>query len=319
MRKLAMLPVVLICLCISSCIHKELCFDQTNVIYVDVQFDWRHHPEAAPASMNTFLFPIDGSSNPIRHAYVGRDGGRIRVGAKDYMALGFNCDNEDWAIFTGMGDIETFEVQTFDVTRLRATGLDVASMPRARGTVDERVAQTPGMLWNDRLNDINFSNVTTDTTIVFTPREAVSHYTVTVTDVENIKYIQGVQIDATLSGLAEGFYHGSHTPTSNPVTMPFILSVDRERENTLFSGEFLTFGACPESQPKNFISIYLVYSDGAASHFVYDVTDQVRNAPDPSHVDIVVSGLVITKPIVNGGGMHPNVNEWEDVDVHIKM
>lgn len=191
-------------------------------------------------------------------------------------------------------------------------------MPRVRGTADERVVQTPGMLYNDRLNDINFSNVSSDTTIVFTPREAVCHYTVTITDVENMKYINGVQIDATLSGLAEGFYHGSHSPTSNPATMPFILSVDKQRENTLYS-EFLTFGACPESKPDNYVSLYLVYGDGEATHFVYDVTDQVRNAPDPSHVDIVIKGLVIPKPIVNGGGMHPSVNEWQDVDIPIKM
>lgn len=49
------------------------------------------------------------------------------------------------------------------------------------------------------------------------------------------------------------------------------------------------------------------------------MTDQIHNAPDPRNVHIVLDGLPLPKPIVNGGGFKPTVKEWQTVDVDIKM
>ena len=40
---------------------------------------------------------------------------------------------------------------------------------------------------------------------------------------------------------------------------------------------------------------------------------------DGRHVHIVVDGFKLPKPITNGGGLQPNVDEWESVDVDIEM
>lgn len=51
----------------------------------------------------------------------------------------------------------------------------------------------------------------------------------------------------------------------------------------------------------------------------YDVTDQIHSAPDQRNVHIVLDGLPLPKPIVNGGGFQPSVDEWQSVDVDIEM
>ena len=46
----------------TSCEHKELCLDHAHAVEVEVVFDWRNAPNAAPASMSLYLFPGDGEA-----------------------------------------------------------------------------------------------------------------------------------------------------------------------------------------------------------------------------------------------------------------
>ena len=65
--------------------------------------------------------------------------------------------------------------------------------------------------------------------------------------------------------------------------------------------------------------MYAVLADDSKWYYTYDVTDQIHNAPDPRNVHIVLDGLPLPKPIVNGGGFKPTVKEWQTVDVDIQM
>ena len=47
--------------------------------------------------------------------------------------------------------------------------------------------------------------------------------------------------------------------------------------------------------------------------------NQIHSAPDQRNVHIVLDGLPLPKPIVNGGGFQPSVDEWQSVDVDIEM
>ena len=78
----------------TSCEHKNLCYDHAHTGIVNVVFDWRNAPNAAPKSMSCYLFPTDGGE-VLRYEFTDRNGGAIRVPAGRYDALCLNSDTEN--------------------------------------------------------------------------------------------------------------------------------------------------------------------------------------------------------------------------------
>lgn len=157
-------------------------------------------------------------------------------------------------------------------------------------------------------------------TITLYPEELVCHYTVDVYDVENISGIAASSVDATLSGMAEGYGLGARCATDAKVTMPFVLSTDRTADR--LHGEFLTFGECTHTTARHIMTVYMVLADGSRWYHTYDVTDQVQNAPDPRHVHIEVRGLPLPEPPTpktGGTEMSANVNDWQVININLKM
>lgn len=54
---------MLLLFAMTSCEHKDLCFDHAHTVDVKVVFDWRNAPGASPASMAVYLYPIRVSSS----------------------------------------------------------------------------------------------------------------------------------------------------------------------------------------------------------------------------------------------------------------
>lgn len=297
----------------AGCHHKDLePFEPTGDL--EVVFDWRNAPDATPASMAFTMYP-ETSAEPVAYMFENRTGGSIRAAAGNYRALCLNSDITDWARLCNREAIETFEIQTPDAEELTAQSLESRSLPRARGTENERIASTPGMLWGSVSDEITVHPLDGRQVITMYPEERVCHYTVDVIDVENAESVRGASLDATLSGMAEGYLHGLGKATDTAVTMSFTLTL--ADNDTDLHGEFLTFGECPTTVADHIISIYAVLSDGSKTHFTADVTTQVSQAPDPTHVHIIVRGLKLPK--IKQGGFHPNVKDWEHVEINLKM
>ncbi len=264
------------------------------------------------------LLMYDSNNNtPLRYIFSNRDGGPISLPYGTYCGLAMNCDNTDWAMTRSTDNIDSFEVYTPDADELSAYGLTARSVPRAEGAEEERIATTPGMLWTDREDNITLPVTTKRRTITLYPCEAICHYTVEILDVENLKYLHGTEIDGTISGMAEGFFDGKELATDNKVTMPFVLNMNAD-ENRL-QASFLTFGECPHVKATHTLSVYLILTDGSKWHYTFDVTDQVTDAPDPTHVNIVVKGLTLPHPIASSGGFIPDVNDWQSEHIDLKM
>lgn len=179
---------------ISSCDHKEFCYDHVHTVNIRVRFDWQNAPDANPKSMTTWFYPVDAPNSPLRMDFPGRDGGNARLEFGRYEAIALNAD-EDWIKIHNHTDIETFEVRTNDVQSLALLGFDVRSIPRAPMSEDERMAITPGMLWSNRQSGLAFVRDLENQEMVFYPEEAICHYTVKFIDVENFKYLRGVRLD----------------------------------------------------------------------------------------------------------------------------
>lgn len=315
MKKLAIRMTLPLLTFLGACEHKDLCFDHYHVGELNVVFDWRNAPDANPASMITIFY---GNEQPglLRYLFEGKDGGKISLPVDTYAALALNADDNEWVKLRNIETIDNYETYTVDAENTQAYGLLTRALPRAAGTEQERMAQTPGMLWTNRLDNIVHTGEGVET-ITFYPEEAVCHYTVDIYDITNLEHVDRAELDGTISGMAEGFNHGAKCPTDNHVTMPFTLTADIKAQT--MHAEFLTFGECPHSPAQHILTLYMYLSDGSKWYYNFDVTDQVHNAPDPRHVHITLRGLSLPHPITAEGGFKPNVNDWQTEDIDLQM
>ncbi len=304
---------------LSSCRHKDLYMDDDFSSQLQVVFDWRDAPQANPQSMALYLYESDGTA-PLRYIFSNKTGGMIKAPFGTRHAICLNADNTDWAYMRDKDNMHSMSVATGDAESLEGQRINTRSLPQARAAADERVALTPGMLWSNTLHDINIAPHEGVQTITLYPHEAVCHYTVDIYDVENLQGVESATIDGTLSGMAEAYAAEADAGSDTPVTMTFVLHTGTE-QNSLHS-EFLTFGECGSTEAPHYLTVYMVLSDGSRWWKSFDVTTQVSDAPDPKHVHIVLRGLPLPRPPQPGGGgssLKPSVDEWQEVDVDLKM
>ena len=308
---------LLVMILFSSCRHKDLYMEESITTGLVVVFDWKYAPEADPSSMALYLYERDGH-NPMRFIFNNRDGGPIKAPFGTRHALYMNADNTDWVHLRGNESVESMELYTSDAEALEGQGISTESIPRARETESERLAQTPKMLWGSRTNNISIVPHEGTDTITLYPQEVVCHYIVDIYDVENIEGVRSATVDATLSGMAEAYSLGQQSSTDVPVTMTFSLTANPEEAN--LHSEFLTFGECSVTSQKHMLTVYMIMSDGSKWWQSFDVTDQVTTAPDPTHVHIIIHGLPLPEPPSQGGtDLITDVNEWQPIYVDIKM
>ena len=304
---------------LQSCHHKDLYYPEpqlTSRLYV--RFEWSKAPQADPESMGAYLFEENGG-NPLRFIFDNKDGGEIKAPCGKRHILFLNADNTSWIRMRKTDRLEEMELLTLDAPDLSAQSLNSTAVPRADdASAGERFASTPLMLWGGRSDNYMISpHVGTDT-ITLSPEELVCHYMVDIYDVENVRGLTYTSIDATLSGMAEGYSLGGSAATDTPVTMPFILSVNKDSAS--MHSEFLTFGECTNTTAPHNLTVYMLLNDGSRWWHTFDVTSQVTEAPDPRNVHIVLRGLPLPEaPSVPSSSLIPNVNEWQSVNVTLPM
>ncbi|MDE7345223.1 MAG: DUF5119 domain-containing protein [Muribaculaceae bacterium] len=301
----------------TSCHHKDVYMEEEMTSQLQVVFDWSEAPEADPESMALYMYEDDGH-NPMRYIFSNKTGGLIKAPFGTRHTICLNADNTDWACMRNHENIETLEIYTQDAGEIGSRADNGSTVPRPEGTENERIAATPGMLWGSRSNDIRIVPHDGMQTITMYPHEAVCHYIVDVYDVKNLEEVESSAVDATLSGMAEGYSHGQQSATDNTVSMKFDLKGNAAEEN--LHGEFLTFGECPTTVAKHYLTLYMVLTDGSKWYHSFDVTDQVTKAPDPTHVHIIVRDLELPEPPKNGSSeLKTDVNEWQAVNIGLKM
>lgn len=292
----------------------ELCYSHPHTGVLRVVFDWRHAPEASPQSMSLYLFPAEGGE-PLRYEFTDITGGEITVPEGCYDAACINSDTE-LVLYRNTGARETFECYTRTTGLLenyRSYGVRPESVPRAAGTDTERVSLSPDMLWGDHLEDIGVAKNSSQTVTLY-PDEQVSTYTVTIRNAENLRY--AAALGGSLSSLAGGVIPALGAVGDERVTVPF--DAVKSQDKTTLHARFLTFGHGDDTGCPHTLSIYAILTDKAKWCYTYDVTAQVHDAPDRRHVDIVLDGLPLPKPLQEGSFV-PDIDEWQTVKIDITL
>lgn len=162
----------------------------------------------------------------------------------------------------------------------------------------------------------------TGTQSVFSPdfiltalqRPLTAHYTFRIEDIENLSGVSSMS--AALGGMAGSLTLSSGEKGSYPSTLSLKAA---SLSPTVVGGDFYTFGIPPTPDVANILSLFVVIKDGRRFCYEFDVTDQVRTAPDPMEVLLTVRGLTIEKPDTgDGAGFDVSVDGWQTVTVNIR-
>ena len=296
---------------LTSCNHKEFCYDHPHGVTLRVVYDWSEAPDANPAGMCVFFYNIDVEMAPKRFDFNNIEGGEIELTPGRYRVMTYNNDTEA-SLFASISDFDIHYVYTREGNILEPIyGNTMPLPPRSDGTEDERVVITPDMIWGCTEIEVTVTGVT-DQVITLYPHDMLCHYSYEVRNVKNLKHVS--QMSGAISGMAPAMYIAGETLHTEPVTLPFGAASDGA---STIRGEFLTFGHHEEVDKPHRMSFYMVMDDGSKFSFTsasnLDVTDQVHSAPDRRRVHIIIDGLELPTPIENGSGFKPEVDNWQDV------
>ena len=318
MRKI--LNMILAIFLLYSCEHKDLCYDHSHVMEVNVIFDWSKISGASPKSMSIYLFPTNGKET-VRYEFPRHSGGKIRVTPGSYKAICLNSDTESVRV-SESGNYENFNIYTKDteiLSSLSGVGVRSQGAPRADGTEWERVALSTDPIWTSCLSELVLDSP--NDVIEMQMEKDFTTFDITVRNVKHINYVYAVS--ASITSLSEAYYPGIKKLSENNITVPF--GMRTSIDENIFYGQFISFGHCPAgsgSVRHHYMTIYVIMQDGSKNYYTYDVTEQIHSAADPNNIIIDLDGLDLPEPDLGGGGgggFKPDVNDWNDIDIDINM
>ncbi len=310
---IALLALLILTSGLSSCVHKDLCFHHPHETKIRVVFDWRDAPEADPAGMCIWFYPVEGGS-PVRMNFKGRDGGEVTLTAGEYRILSYNNDTEA-VLFANTDNMDKHSVFTREGDVLEpayGNGYHSSKVPKPLDAADERVVITPDMLWGCTAADISVTD--SDQMITLYPHELLCSYTYEVRNVKHLKHL--TRICGSLSGMSGLMTLADEQLGKECVTLPFSGNSDGVSKIT---GQFYTFGHHEENTKAHRMVFYVWMDDGkkyvygSEAEEKFNVTDQIHGAQDKRRVHIVIDGLDLPKPIENGEGYSPSVDAWGEV------
>ena len=323
LHKTSALALGMLFLLAEGCTHKDLNENAHTTIAdnVEVIFDWSRTPTKEAKTMVLYLYSDDHGM--MDYSFNNPDGGIIRTYAGPHTAVCHSNDDPYGHHLRNSHSHDEIEIFTDDSGVLLGQGISTRGIPRAKGTEDEPLRNTPSMIYGVQNRDVYLKVSALPQKLRLYPEELICRYSVEFVDVENLKSAD-LRIDATISSLAGGYYPGKMTQTSEAVSHTFTLSADLER-NTL-SSEFLTFGTPEGEERPHKICLYIALKDKTGGFYTFDVTDQVNKAPDPRNVSVKVYGLKLPEipdappaPPQGEGGISIDIDSWDTYHYDLKV
>jgi len=264
---------------------------------VEIVNDWSAAPGASPAGM-AFVFFKAGERVPWRFDFPGIRAGEVKLPAGSYGFLSYNDDTD--SVF--------FDESTFDAY---AAFTRADSLPPPFVS-DEPVVESPDMLWGCSISRVEVAE-SGKNVVVAPQRPVTATYDWTIAGVENLGGVRAMS--AALSGMSGSYVFSGRDSVRYPVTQTFkAVSVDK----AAVGGRFYSFGIPDRPAFPNILRLFVRLADGRRFEYRFDVTDQVRGAPDPMMVSLLVSGLRIEpSDTVAEGGFDVAVDGWKTVVVNI--
>lgn len=324
-----LLSLLLLPVMISSCIYDDLpvCDEIMQLTIVNT---WENAPQAAPEGMAYLFFP-NGSIEPWRFDFPGRDAGTVNLPEGIYRFVMFNDDTAAIKFrVDDNGELEAYCREGNILEGLKG-GIGKEHVDYSR----EKVEICPDMMWSEGYPYVNlaYDKVTYDIPTSHAqnrriidydkvmrtyPARIIARYTYEIVDVANTGGIR--RMCAAMSGLASSITLNDGNRSPHAVTLPFAAS--KQGDNAI-TGKFLTFGLPAPHNPTaspNILYLFIWLTDGKRVEYQFDVTGQVTSAPNPLEVHIKLSGLnlpeVDDEPVP--GIFDPTVDGWEKIVINFE-
>ena len=287
---------------LNGCKNKHICPEcEVNKVLM-IEFDWKD-VDQIPEGMRVLFYNDKGD---LAYSFnVSSAGERIWVKSGVYTVFCHNNDTE-YVNWRGQSHENTLEAYT-------RNGTIEEDHTRATSSEDEQIVVQPDFLCGDvRRNvliPIHFEGVRV---ILLTPQDLLDHYTYEISNIVNLKAV--TKIRCTLTGISGTLFPCKPENQLTPTTIPFMGNVSVDNKG-MVEGEMQNFGYIKNSDVKNYLTTYL-WRPGGNVKATYDVTDQLRNAPDPRNVNIVIhTTITIPDEIGNDDeGLDPTVEDWIDIE-----
>lgn len=300
------LPLVIM----GACHHKSLC-DGNETARIRVQFEWDLAPDADPKSMGVYFFPEDGGE-PFFFQFTGREGGYIEIPPGNYSIITVNTEEERNFIANSISQ-DKFRIHTQPSLQLGPLNRNEIIPIDGLGDPNKmKFSAAPDYAWGAYVANENLEGCVdclSDRVIILHPQPLVRDYDVLIKNVENLKYCKGISF--SISNMTDSLRMNPPAPMTTDVSVPFYGFVDKKGKT--LSGKTTVWGPSAKAD-KHILVLYVELLDGRVIPFPFDVTEQVRKAPDPFHVHIIIDHTLfkIPKPITNGNGFDVDVDDWSD-------
>lgn len=284
--------------------------------------DWRYAPDANPEGMAYMFFSTNGTDY-WRYDLPGRTGAELPLPQGTYSALTFNDDLSRTYLSEPEVGYGAMKVWT------PAAALQYISDPDSAAILDgQRVVASPEQIWSQAIPAMSLTPVqvtwtpydapavtSSELLMTFYPRPIIPTYTCEITDITNLSGVRAMS--GALSGLAADLRLCDLERSSEAVAMPVTM---RRASETSARGSTLTFGlpVTDEAIPCH-LWFYVWLTDGTRLRYMFDVSDQVREAPDPMNVYIKVGGIDLPESHPGEqGAFDVSVDGWIETIINIR-
>lgn len=322
----------LLCLTLSSCFRRPLHELDTSV-YVDINIETdivNYEVKQLPSLMRVIFYNHDNGSM-VSQNFVGPEGGLVNVlPGRTYDVVCYNFDTEvtfvenenkfssSYATTNLIPEIYRKKLHTRATTRpasLQKQDAD-AEKTDTKGPVEE-FAFDPDHLFVGRAFDVYVPARAYDQEPIVIGLEAetvVESWIVELDHINGSQYIGAVS--CVMTGLASGNFIGPNARDEKERSVYF--ESGNISEEGVLKARFNTFGMHPDKAGRQVVSFVFTDTAGKAYILNKDVSDQFID--NPKQYIRIVTEFEIPKPEpTTGGGITPDVDEWEDIVTDIEI
>lgn len=296
---------------ISGCRHKDIIEDigQGGLPLINIEYDWAASELFRPDGVANLFYSTHPSSQSYWRSDFRPSGGTMRLPADQYNVVVFNNDTEN-IVFT---DIDNFDKFTLSTHEIDTSGIPDDQLPFP----PQKLYQQPDGMWATMRKGIVIDNNQESRNIILAPRRITRDYHVEITGIKHLE--SALRYYAAISDLAPEYKMASLTQIGKASTIGnFMQPVD----NSSISTTITNFGVNKDSQHQH-LAVYMWLADGARKVYLYDITEQIKEAPDSMNLVIRVKGpsLPEISPGEGGssgdGGLDVGVDNWDFIDIEL--
>lgn len=333
--------LILICLFLTACEHKELCLDHsshTNRIeylfslsydieweynvenYIDWKQNWNNNigldyddiRPSEPEGVRLHIFNQDYKTEKVYN--LNPNESTVHFSDEGHYALLMHNNDTEYIVYQGMESYSTAYATTRGINRASYKGNSL--LTRADGE-EEVTVNPPDVLYGAYIDSIYVEKSTRADTISF------KLYPLTYTYLIQYKIEQGREFIALARGALAGMAHGVNLSNGRTSTKDVTVMFDAKVKDYGVKALVQSFGIPDYPNPiysraprQYGLNLEVRLKDGTIHQFEFDVTDQVAKQPEGGV--IIVDGINIDIPQVGGDeenndGFNIGVEGWGDV------